>query len=217
VLRGLFGIEIDAQKKIITVNPRLPASWEKADIEYLQLPGGNSDMLHFNVIGSELVINLTTLGDGGWHLRSDVFGAKAAVRAGEPSLRIPLPMLDIDQSLSRFSASIPDEKPLPDRSPTPGSRTSRFRVLHSEYGDRRLTLVIEGPAGTQGELGLVRHGPIVPRIEAATTQGGESANGVAMLGAYDVYAFQNPTAPSLLVLNFPAGEGWKTITVTLTW
>ena len=29
-LRGLFGIDIDAQSKTITVNPHLPASWDHA-------------------------------------------------------------------------------------------------------------------------------------------------------------------------------------------
>ena len=216
-LRGLFGIDIDAQTKTITVNPHLPASWDHASVEYLPLPGGNSDMLHFNVVGSQLKVDMTTLGSGGWRLRSDIVGAKSAKVDGEPGLSIPLPTLDIDEQLSRFSASIPKEKPLPDRPPTPGSRTSRFRVLNSEYGDRRLTLVIEGPAGSQGELGLVRRGPIVPKIETATGHGGELESEVATLSAFDVYAFQNPTAPSMLVLNFPPGEGWKTITVTLTW
>ena len=216
-LRGLFGISIDAQTKTITVNPHLPAQWDHADVEYLPLPGGNSDMLHFNVVGSQLKVDMTTLGGGGWRLRSDIAGAKSSEVDGEPGLSIPLPTLDIDEQLSRFSASIPNEKPLPDRPPTPGSRTCRFRVLHSEYGDRRLTLVIEGPAGSQSELGLVRRGPIVPKIEATTGDGSALARGVATLSAFDVYAFQNPPAPSMLVLNFPPGEGWKTITVTLTW
>ena len=215
-LRGLFGISIDAQAKTITVNPHLPASWDRAEVEYLPLPGGDSDMLHFNVLGSQLKVDMTTLGGGGWHLKSDMAGAKSTVVDGEPGLSIPLPMLDIDQQPSRFSASISKEKPLPDRPPTPGSRTSRFRVLRSEYGDRKLTLVIEGPAASQSELGLVRHGPIVPKIEGVSV-GGQPASGSATLGALDVYAFQNPTAPSMLILSFPPGEGWKIITVTLTW
>ena len=76
--------------------------------------------------------------------------------------------------------------------------------------------MIEGPAGSQGELGLVRRGPIVPRIERVSG-GGEPASGSATLGGLDVYAYENPSAPSMLVLNFPPGEGWKTVTVTLAW
>jgi glycogen debranching enzyme len=216
-LRGLFGISIDAQTKTITVNPHLPAQWDHAAVEYLPLPGGNSDMLHFNVVGSQLMVDLTTLGSGGWRLKSDIAGARSTQVGGEPGLVIPLPVLDIDQQLTRFSASIPTGKPLPDRPPIPGSRTSRFRVLRSEHGDRKLTLVVEGQAGSQSELGLVRRAPIVPKIETVPAGNGESGNGSAMLGAFDVYAFQNPTAPSLLIFNFPPGEGWKTISVTLTW
>ncbi len=213
-LRGLFGISVDAQSKTITVNPHLPASWESADVRYLPLPGGESDMLHFSRIGDQLKVYMTTLDNSSWRLRSDLAGAKSAEVDGEPGLNIPLPMLDIDQQLTRFSASIPDDKPLPDRQPLPGSRTSRARILSAEYGDRRLTLVIEGEAGSQSELGLMRRGPIVPKIASVASGQGEQ---VATLGANDVYAYENPHAPSLLILNFPPGEGWKTITVTLTW
>lgn len=212
-LRGLFGISIDAQTKTITVNPHLPASWDSADVTYLPLPGGESDMLHFRCVGDQLKVDMTTLDNNGWHLRSDIAGAKSAAVDGEPGLSIPLPMLDIDQQLTRFSASIPKDEPLPNRPPIPGSRTARARILHSEYGDRRLTLVIEGVAGSQNEFGLVRRGPIVPKIASVAGQ----AEQVATLGANDVYAYENPHAPSMLILNFPKGEGWKTVTVTLTW
>jgi glycogen debranching enzyme len=216
-LRGLFGISIDAETKTITVNPHLPANWDSADVQYLPLPGGDSDMLHFNVVGSQLRVNMTTLGGGSWRLRSDIAGAKSANVDDEPELSIPLPLLDIDQQLTRFSASISEDKPLPDRPPAPGSRTSRSRVLRAEYGERSLTLVVEGLAGSQNELGLVRRAPIVPKIEKVSASDREAASRAATLGAFDVYAFQNPTAPSLLIFNFPPGEGWKTITVTLTW
>jgi glycogen debranching enzyme len=216
-LRGLFGISIDAQSKTITVNPHLPANWDRADVQYLPLPGGESDMLHFNVVGNQLRVNLTALGTGGWRLRSDVVGTKSVKVDGRPELNIPLPLLDIDQQLTRFAASISRDEPLPDHPPTPGSRTSRLRVLHSEYAERSLTLVVEGLAGSQSELGLVRRGPIVPKIEKVSASDGELASRAATLGAFDVYAFQNPTAPSMLIFNFPPGEGWKTITVTLTW
>lgn len=216
-LRGLFGISIDAQTKTITVNPHLPASWDHADVEYLPLPGEDSAILHFRVAENQLKVDLTTLGSGGWRLKSDIAGAKSATVDDEPELSFPLPLLNIDQQLTRFSASISKDKPLPERPPPPGSRTSRFRVLHSEYGEHRLTLVVEGPAGSQGELGLVRRGPVVPKIERVSADGGEPADGSAMLGAFDVYALQNPSAPSMLIFNFPPGAGWKTITVTLGW
>ena len=40
-LRGLFGIDIDAQTKTITVNPHLPANWDRAYIENLALGTGH--------------------------------------------------------------------------------------------------------------------------------------------------------------------------------
>ena len=214
-LRGLFGISINAQTKTITVNPHLPAAWTSADVTSLPLPGG-SESIHFEKRGASLVVSLTNVNSDQWNLRSDTRGAEP-VKSNEPTLWIPLPTLDIDQQLTRFSASIPDDKPLPDRPPIPGSRTSRLHILRTDYGNRKLTLVIEGRAGSQDELGLVREGPIVPRIEAANGPDGKPDKSVAMLGARDVYAFRDPTAPSMLILNFPPGTGWKTITVTLTW
>jgi hypothetical protein len=39
----------------------------------------------------------------------------------------------------------------------------------------------------------------------------------AVISAKDGWAFKDPKAPLLLFLDFPPGEGWKSITVTLTW
>lgn len=39
-LRGLFGIDINAATKTITINPLLPAEWDHADIYNLPLPNG---------------------------------------------------------------------------------------------------------------------------------------------------------------------------------
>jgi hypothetical protein len=174
-------------------------------------------MLHFNVIGNRLRVESSRADGEDWRLTSEIAGTRSEIVDGEQQLNIPLPLLDIDQQLTRFSASISKDEPLPDRPPAPGSRTSRMRVLRSDHGERSLTLVVEGPAGSQSELGLVRRGPIVPKIERVSASDGEPVSRAATLGAFDVYAFQNPTAPSLLIFNFPPGEGWKTITVTLTW
>jgi hypothetical protein len=216
-LRGLFGISIDAEKKEITVNPHLPASWNHAEIQDLSLPGGSSEILHFNVVGSRLEVELTDDGDHGWHLRSDIVGTKAQTKDGDSELSIALPLLDIDPELTRFSSSIPKEKPLPGRPSVPGSRTSKFRVLRSQNDGRRLTLVVEGLAGSQGEVGLVRRGPVVAKVESQSDHSTSPDEGSAILGANDVYAFENPHSPSMLIFNFPPGDGWKTMTVTLTW
>jgi hypothetical protein len=190
----------------------LPASWDHADVKYLRLPGGDVDVLHFIVAGDQLKVDLTALGRGGWHLRSDIAGAKSVDGDGQSGLRIPLPALDIDPLLSRFPAYMSDERPLPNRPPIPGARTCRFRILRSEYRDGKLTLVVEGPAGGQSAGGVIRRDSGVSKI-AMTHSGSE---GDATLSGYPFLRFTNPPAQSLLEFKFPPGEGWKTITVTLS-
>jgi glycogen debranching enzyme len=221
-LRGLFGISIDAQTKTITVNPHLPASWDYAEVLSLQIPGGQT-ALYFSRIGDRLEVHLTPTNGDEWHLRSDLpgatFGALESQRvSGEPKklaeqgIRIPLPALEVDESAGRLNVigSVDEVQPL--QPPLPGARTSKFRFLHSEYGDHKLVLTAEGVAGSAGIVTLFRHGHFVPQVQTGTATAPEASISFRSCDA-DPYA-----CPSLpLILNFPEGEGWKTITVTLTW
>ena len=223
-LRGLFGLDIDAQTKTITVNPHLPASWESAEILNLQLGGGPS-ALYFTRKSDHLEVSLGYASTENWHLKSDLPGASfGALDAEKPSqktknpvergLRIPVPALEIDPLLSNLH-NVTDAvgASLPDRAPLPGSRTSRFRIVHSEYADHKLTLVAEGLAGTEGSVSLVRHGRFTPKID--TGEASATAPTDAKISMRE--ASEDPAVPVLLVFDFPQGEGWKTVTVTLTW
>jgi hypothetical protein len=148
-----------------------------------------------------------------WKLRSDQPNAQSDRKADEPTLRIPLPELEVDESVVGYAQNTPADYPLPDRPPIAGARTSRFRVLRSYVGERSLTLECEGIAGSQSALSLLRNSQIVPRVQAKAPTGKADA----VISAKDGSAFKDPKAPLLLVMNFPEGEGWKTITVTLTW
>ena len=55
-LRGLFGIDIDAQTKTITVNPHLPAGWDSGVRQGHPLPGG-SVTLDFSREGDWVVVS----------------------------------------------------------------------------------------------------------------------------------------------------------------
>jgi len=223
-LRGLFGLDIDAQTKTITVNPHLPASWDSAEILNLQLGGGPS-ALYFTRKSDHLEVSLGYASTENWHLKSDLPGASfGALDAEKPSqktknpvergLRIPVPALEIDPLLSNLH-NVTDAvgASLPDRAPLPGSRTSRFRIVHSEYADHKLTLVAEGLAGTEGSVSLVRHGRFTPKID--TGEASATAPTDAKISMRE--ASEDPAVPVLLVFDFPQGEGWKTVTVTLTW
>ena len=187
-LRGLFGIDIDAQTKTITVNPHLPASWDHAELKNLHVGDENVD-LSFVQTNSEIQIFEKPSADSGIRLRSTLPGAKPIPKNGVSIPRHPV-------EVGPFF-----------RMPIPGDRTQSMRVLSEAYDGQKLTLVLEGPAGTQGQFPLFVH-PLrtTVRVEGAS------------LGASGARSGPDATpSPQTATVDFPAGEGWKTVTVTLTW
>jgi glycogen debranching enzyme len=208
-LRGLFGISIDAQTKTITVNPRLPVAWDHAAVKHINLPDGET-AIYVSRQGDHVDVALDHFGPKGWTIRSDMQGAKTSADVNkEVTLHVPLPTLEVDPQLSheRSMKGAPSVAAL-SGFPSPGARTERFRVVREEYSNHKLVLQIEGPAGSAGVLDLVRHALFIPKVE--------SYNQVAGLGMIDT-ALRDPNEPLMLTFHFPSGEGWKTITVTLTW
>ena len=84
----------------------------------------------------------------------------------------------------------------------PGSRTQSARVLSEEYGERQVKMVLEGIAGTE---------TVLPFIET------EPHLKLTAVGAHVPDANSTRYSVKVMIVDFPPGEGWKTITVTLTW
>jgi glycogen debranching enzyme len=202
-LRGLFGIDIDAQKKIITVNPHLPASWDHATVNNLPLPGG-AETLTFDREGA-------TLSDwhhkhGEWTVRSDVPGSKSGeMESGSTGVRIPQPPFRIAETI------VP---------PLPGARTALARVISEKWGPNSLTLVFEGKAGGETSYGILRS-RLLPHLRFDCPENkGVSPEDTTHLAEHTTMmggAERDPNMAIGMLLHFPPGEGWKTITVTLTW
>jgi len=220
-LRGLFGISIDAQSKTVTVNPHLPSGWNEAEVLNIQVPGGVTS-LYFTRNGDCLEVHLSPTAGDEWHLRSDLPGADfgpletALSRklriSPQKGLRIPLPVLEVDETPGSLNVIENVRVVQPLEQPLPGARTSKFRLLHSESADHKLVLTAEGLAGSSGIVTLFRHGHIVPKVQ--TEPAGAPGASISFRGCdADPYA----CASLPLILSFPPGEGWKTITVTLTW
>ena len=209
ILRGLFGISIDSQTKTITVNPHLPPSWTSATVKHIRLTNGDSDV-YVSRQGDHLDVGLGTFSPKGWNLRSDMQGSTSTADVnGETTLHIPLPSLEVDPALSRErNPKIPPLVQAWNGQPAMGARTLRFRVIHEDFSDHRLILQLEGPAGQSGVLDLIRHGRFIPNVQ--------SYNRVAAIGLSGS-ALHDANEPLTLTFHFPPGEGWKTITVTLTW
>jgi hypothetical protein len=203
ILRGLFGISIDAQSKTITVNPHLPAYWDDAAIRHLQVPTGSFDLV-FTRDGASLRVGLSSVpAITGWRLRSDIPGAKTD-KGENDDLVLPLPTVEVG-NLAHNAA-------------VPGSRTSELRVLKEEWGTNHVTFTAEAPAGSTAMFPIRRHKLVKLRLTANDGLPADAPNdqpGVS-LTAIDT-AFRDPNLPFGLYFHFPPGEGWKTITVTLTW
>ena len=190
-LRGMFGISIDAQSKTITVNPHLPANWDHAELKNLAVGNERVDLL-FSRSAATTKVKLRQQAGGTIGLRY-AFGCStpghAECMVPGDTLTFVHPQVEID-SVSPI--------------PTPGDPTEGLRVLGERYGDRpaRLTLTLQGRAATEAQLPLVIDGP---------------ATNLHADGATLVTGDDGRSHPPALQVHFPPGEGWKTITVTLTW
>jgi hypothetical protein len=207
ILRGLFGISVDAETKTITVNPHLPAGWDHAEVSDLPLPEG-PESLHFSKSGDSVVVELDSIHHkmGTWTVRSDVPGSKSGdTENGSEGVRVPLAPVEISESISM---------------PLPGARTSQVRVISEKWGPNGATLVFEGLAGSQTSFGILRH-RLLPRLKFDCPENRAiSSQDRAHLAEYVAFAntaIRDAKVPLELFLHFPEGEGWKTITVTVTW
>ena len=220
-LRGLFGIDIDAVARTITVNPHLPASWHSAAVMDLPIGAGHTS-LRFEKRGGILEVTMNPGSEEGWTLRSTLEGASYGSISSQTSksahtavkgLRIPLPPLEVDNIDPGSDLAESVRTALPDHLPAPGARTSEFRVIHSETKPNQLSLTIEGRAGSDGVLRLIRNEHLLPKVKTQSEGSAEEAS--ISFRACDA----NPDACSWLPLlfHFPAGEGWKTVTLTLSW
>jgi hypothetical protein len=93
------------------------------------------------------------------------------------------------------------------RRPSPGDRTRSIRVLNESYTQRQLSLTLEGPGGGQLDIPLVLSSPALKlRVDGAQLQAQppDSETGA-------------PVRFPAIAVQFPPGEGWKTMTVTLSW
>jgi glycogen debranching enzyme len=225
-LRGLFGLSIDAATKTITVNPHLPASWDHADVMHLPLPGTNT-RLSFKRNGNQLEVSASLNEDNGWHLRSDLPGAtfgaidkevakKLATTPGS-GLRIPLPAIEVDETAGPYGDATIESVSLLNKPPEPGTRQRRFHILNATYSDHKLVLTAEGLADTDAIVTLIRHGHIDPKVQSAppAPANAERENAVISHRECDADFYACKELP--MILHFPAGTGFQTLTVTLTW
>ena len=200
-----------------------PASWDHAEIDNLQLPGGAAS-LYFERKGEVLEVSATM--NDGWKLVSEIEGSRAgkvgalkmggkAIIPGADGLLIPLPEYELDLGMSRFQPGVKEDVLATGEPPQPGARTEKFRVLSTHYEARKVVVEVEGRAGSEGALGVIHNGRDNPKhvVDPVARVDGD---GKAEVESRDCTGM-NPQIPRALFLDFPAGEGWKTMKVTLSW
>ncbi len=223
-LRGLFGISIDAAKKEITVNPHLPAGWDEARVKNLHL-GGTVEDLDFRRDGGVLTAHLYEGKKEGWTLRSDEPGSENRedhLSSNGLMIAIPLPAIEVLDGRYSWIDFDTGAKHAAINSPqtAPGSRTERVRVVAESWSDHKATLTFEGPAGATGLYLIARH-HLTPNLKIDCpdvmvkdpTGGSRQVSCTSMIDT----AHRDQSLPIMLTPQLPPGDGWKTITVTLSW
>ncbi len=142
-LRGLFGIDIDAQSKTITVNPHLPANWDHAEIRNLRVGAQKVDLSFVRSKGETMV----TINGGQTGVR--LISAQNPGLAGD-NVRVVRELVEVVPFF---------------RKPTPADQTQSIRVLAESYFAHQLSLTLEGPAGSHLELPLALSAP-APKLRA---------------------------------------------------
>jgi hypothetical protein len=123
-------------------------------------------------------------------------------------LVIPLPEVEI---------RTPGSEP-----PIAGSRTSNFRVVSEEAISHQIRLTVEGLGNSRADLTVLRHKWLQPRLKLppgiiSDDETDPKAKGPSVTLSFLDTAHEDPKIPERLAFHFPPGEGWQTITVTLTW
>jgi glycogen debranching enzyme len=141
LLRGMFGIEVDAVKHKVKVTPRLPGDWPGAQVQRLHVGASVVDV-NYKREGGEMVVTLT-----------QVSGPE--VRLGSEA-RVKLPAVEVSVGHG-----------LPER----GARTAQMKVMQTTYEGRSLRLELEGVGGSTSELRVTKNEAVTVKAEGATLEG----------------------------------------------
>jgi glycogen debranching enzyme len=153
LLRGLFGLDWDAQNHTLRPSPHLPADWDHATLHNVPLGSSLID-LEFRRAGDRLTIRATSNDSHTFCLAQR--GPHEPCSNNVHMLSLPLPPVEV---------SIPAHLPLE------GSLTSQLKVLDERLSAHQAVFAIAAPAGSEYDLPLRLNRPNV------SAQGGEVRNG----------------------------------------
>lgn len=136
-VRGMFGVSLDAATHSITVDPRLPAQWDRATLHNVRVGDQTIDLRYErNAEGWE--IRAESENGNAVTLKSTVPGARVSTRG---VLNVSTPAVEVGMDYGADGAL-----------PLPGARTAMMKVLRQEAAPRSLTLQLEAQGGSMQQL-----------------------------------------------------------------
>jgi hypothetical protein len=141
LIRGLLGIEVDATRGTVSIQPQLPASWDGVTIHNVPF-GGQMLELAIRRDGSRLGVDavsktaqaICVVVASGAHS-----AGCARSRTIHHRAQVPLPLVEVEATAER---------------PGPGSGSREMKIIDEQYSARQLSLEVEAPAETTQSLSL---------------------------------------------------------------
>jgi hypothetical protein len=152
-VRGLFGVTEDAAHNTLQFSPRLPASWNEAELINFRFGKSRMDV-RFARSGAGLRVTVRMHEGEAPCLKSPA--EARPLRCGKNGLDVALPVVEVEQ---------------PTGLPLPGAVTAGVKILSQVEGARQMTLEMEGMGGTNVDLRYRFHRPNV-RVEGAAIVNG---------------------------------------------
>ena len=170
ILRGMFGLQIDAEKHQVTLEPHMPADWTSAAIRNVRV-GDASLSLEYRKTSDSIVLEAKRTGGDFWiefspavSLRAEVVGVelngrplafKLQANANDQHVLVRFPVYGGPNSLvirvkNDFGLALSSELP------PLGSASRGLRVISESWnsGRNQLTLQVSGRTATRYELGV---------------------------------------------------------------
>jgi hypothetical protein len=177
ILRGMFGLQTDAEKCQITLAPHVPADWTSFAIHNVRAGSGTLNFQYRKTAGTLTLETERSGSDDCWvefspalGLRTEVAGAeinghslpfKIQQNSNDEHVYVRFPVADGKNSIvirvkNDFGLAMSSELP------TLGSSSRGLRVLSESWsGDKsQLTLIVSGLAGNRYELSVWNPGQI---------------------------------------------------------
>jgi len=158
-LHGLFGIDLAAMSKTVSLNPHLPADWDRAEVRHIHVGSSVID-LSYRRTGQHLVVRIAPVSGEAVRLKVNAQGATVAPDGQSATFQLPA-----------------IEVALPRHLPLPGARTAQPKVLMEETEARSLHLELEAQGGSTVEFRLRRNADTRNLVAEGATIAPQETNG----------------------------------------